>query len=413
MAGGGRSLKGGGLEEPPSYSRSWCRRWGLVGVWRIGFLPGPEERASTARRPRGAGPADSTPRMQALVDEARRTGRKERGQLGPTWKKSTARIPRIGSRAAVWVLAQLHLFFAAFVLAVPIFAVIIEFIGYKTGDKRYDKLAYEFTKLLSVSFSFTAALGAFLLFMLVLLVPEVHELPDARLLADVRCPTSRCSSSRRSSSTATTTAGASSARSVHLFLGMMLNIVGTAIMLIANAWLTFMTSPAGVSETGARISTWDAVNNYTWMPINIHRIIANVAFGGVRSPRPTPRSSFLHGQDRRGARPLRLDGLHRQLSSRSCAFLPLPFAGYYLASRDLRLLADDGLHDDGRRLLVALHRPGGADRQRSSSPPTTTSGSGWRASRALERFRARHQVLCSSSIDPVFDDLGDAALDGR
>ena len=48
------------------------------------------------------------------------------------------------------MVAQLHLLFAAFVLAVPIFAFIIEVIGYKTGDERYDRLAHEFTKLLSV-----------------------------------------------------------------------------------------------------------------------------------------------------------------------------------------------------------------------------------------------------------------------
>jgi len=63
-------------------------------------------------------------------------------------------FPVIGSRAAIWVIAQLHLFFAAFVLAVPIFALIIEFIGYKTGEKKYDQLAHEFTKLLSTAFSF-------------------------------------------------------------------------------------------------------------------------------------------------------------------------------------------------------------------------------------------------------------------
>lgn len=45
-------------------------------------------------------------------------------------------FPVIGSRVAIWVVAQLHLMFAAFVLAVPIFALIIEFIGYFTGDKR-------------------------------------------------------------------------------------------------------------------------------------------------------------------------------------------------------------------------------------------------------------------------------------
>ena len=69
-------------------------------------------------------------------------------------------FPVIGSRVAIWAVAQLHLLFAAFVLAVPIFAFIIEVIGYKTGDLRYDKLAHEFTKLLSVSFSLTATFGA-------------------------------------------------------------------------------------------------------------------------------------------------------------------------------------------------------------------------------------------------------------
>src|SRR5205085_8690104 len=78
----------------------------------------------------------------------------------------------VGSRVAIWVVAQLHLLFAAFVLAVPIFAFIIEVIGYKTGDMRYDRLAYEFTKLLSTSFSLTATFGAALTFMLIALYPK-------------------------------------------------------------------------------------------------------------------------------------------------------------------------------------------------------------------------------------------------
>src|SRR5207253_11246610 len=43
-----------------------------------------------------------------------------------------------------------------------------------------------------------------------------------------------------------------------------------------------MMSPAGVTETGAlKGSVWAAINNYTWMPINIHRLIANIVFGGT------------------------------------------------------------------------------------------------------------------------------------
>ena len=81
-------------------------------------------------------------------------------------------FPVVGSRVAIWAVAQLHLLFAAFVLAVPLFAFIIEVIGYKTGDLRYDRLAHEFTKLLSVSFSLTATFGAFLTFMLIALYPK-------------------------------------------------------------------------------------------------------------------------------------------------------------------------------------------------------------------------------------------------
>ena len=46
--------------------------------------------------------------------------------------RPTAPFPVVGSRVAIWIVAQLHLLFAAFVLAVPMFALIIEFIGYHT-----------------------------------------------------------------------------------------------------------------------------------------------------------------------------------------------------------------------------------------------------------------------------------------
>ena len=42
-------------------------------------------------------------------------------------------FPVIGSRLAVWGVAQLHLNFAAFILGCPIFAVIIEIIGWRCG----------------------------------------------------------------------------------------------------------------------------------------------------------------------------------------------------------------------------------------------------------------------------------------
>jgi len=108
----------------------------------------------------------------------------------------------------------------------PIFAIIIEVIGYKTGDQRYDRLAYEFTKLLSTSFSLTATFGACLTFMLIILYPKFTNY----LMSVSPRPSSRtcCSSSSRPfSSTPITTAGGSSIRWFILAWGSALNLVGT------------------------------------------------------------------------------------------------------------------------------------------------------------------------------------------
>src|SRR5947209_18663347 len=54
----------------------------------------------------------------------------------------------IGGRGAVWVAAEVHLMFAAFVLVVPMFAVITAFIAIVAKDETYDKLSHEFIRLL-------------------------------------------------------------------------------------------------------------------------------------------------------------------------------------------------------------------------------------------------------------------------
>ena len=77
----------------------------------------------------------------------------------------------LDSRRLVWFLAQMHLFFAAFVLGVPLFAVTIEIVGWRSRDDKFDKLAYEFTSLLSVAYATTAALGGLLAFALFTLYP--------------------------------------------------------------------------------------------------------------------------------------------------------------------------------------------------------------------------------------------------
>jgi len=196
-------------------------------------------------------------------------------------------FPIIGSRAAIWIAAQLHLFFAAFVLGVPMFAVVAEAIGMFTKEERYDKLAKEFTRLLLVSYSATAIWGAVLVFLLITLYPALWG-----YLAEIFAPSmwvyvgifffesftlylyyygwNHWKTGR--------------AKWGHWALGILLNIWGTAVMLIANSWLTYMMSPpAEVTPDTApsMVRFWSAFANATWMPINVHRLIANVVFGGA------------------------------------------------------------------------------------------------------------------------------------
>src|SRR2546430_4267209 len=108
-----------------------------------------------------------------------------------------------------------------------------------------------------------------------------------------------------------------------------LPIFGTAILLIGNSWVTFMMSPAGVAETGAlKGSVWAAINNYTWMPINIHRLIANIVFGGTIAAAYTAFRFLGATSDEERARYdwMGYVGHFVALS----AFIVLPFAGYYL-----------------------------------------------------------------------------------
>src|SRR4030095_1420688 len=116
----------------------------------------------------------------------------------------------------------------------------------------------------------------------------------------------------------------------HLALGLGLNIVGTAIMFIANAWLTFMMSPRGVSSQGAVLCVWDGMLNYTWMPINVHRVIANVAFGGSVA---AAYAAFKFLQAETDEERAHYDWMgNTGVLAPISASLPLPFAGYYLAS---------------------------------------------------------------------------------
>lgn len=235
------------------------------------------------------------------------------------------------SRLAIWVIAELHLMFGAFVLGVPIFAVTIEIVGWKTKDPRYDKLAHEFIKLLSGAFGFTATLGGLLAFSLWGLYPKFMNylsgaFHDAMyiyallfFLESITLYIYYYFWDRMHNQ-----------KGLHIGLGILLNVWGTIIMMMANSWAAFMMSPVGIDkETGNFIGTvWQAVNNPLWHPLNLHRILGNIAFGGfICAAYAAIRYLGAKTQEERA----HYDWMG--YVGNFCAvagLVPLPFAGYWL-----------------------------------------------------------------------------------
>jgi hypothetical protein len=90
-----------------------------------------------------------------------------------------------------------------------------------------------------------------------------------------------------------------------------------------------MVSPAGVDEAGRFTGTlWQAVNNFTWMPVNIHRLIANITFGGTVA---AAYAAFRFLGARTEAERAQYDwmGYIGNFVALS-ALMVLPFAGYWL-----------------------------------------------------------------------------------
>src|SRR4029453_3077408 len=104
-------------------------------VWMASVFVTHNEYKEPYRAP--AATVDATPRAEGVTAE--KAAAESNAKATPYTEPEHRPFPVVGSRVAIWSVAQLHLLFAAFVLAVPIFAFIVEAIGYKTGDRRYDR----------------------------------------------------------------------------------------------------------------------------------------------------------------------------------------------------------------------------------------------------------------------------------
>ena len=272
----------------------------------------------------------------------------------PAPKLKRSDYPNIGtsSRAIVWVIAQMHLFFGALVLAVPIFVLVIELIGFKTNDDRYDDMAHEFMKVSLTAYAITALFGGTLALSLFLLYPQfmsymmqafgsqvlvyaVLFFLESILLYIYYYGWNALRYGNR--------------KWVHLTLGLLLNGVGTTLLVVANSWSTFMMAPSGIDPaTGAVTgSIWEIMKGPLWNPLNLHRFIANIAFGGAVVG---AYAAFKFLAARTQAEKAHYDWMgYTSNFIAILAFLPLPFAGYWLMaeiyaySQQMGILAMGGI----------------------------------------------------------------------
>lgn len=189
-------------------------------------------------------------------------------------------FPVIGSRDWIWIVSQLHLNFAAFVLGVPIFAVTMEYIGWKRSDERLDRIAYDFTKLFTLAYTVTAVLGSIFLVSLPLLYPKFIDymmkilgptwwLYLIVMYGEVLVCYYYFYSWKK----------LSDRKGLHVSLGVLLNILGATLLLITSIWVGFMTTPGGVNAEGELVSRWGAIHTHMWIPLSLHRFVANIVFG--------------------------------------------------------------------------------------------------------------------------------------
>ncbi|MFQ5971675.1 MAG: cytochrome ubiquinol oxidase subunit I [Alphaproteobacteria bacterium] len=242
-------------------------------------------------------------------------------------------IAGIGGRSVVWVFAQMHLFLAAFVLAVPLFVLIIELVGTLTKEERYDRMAHEFMKISMAAYSFTALTGGGLALALFLFYPVVMDyllrvFQGQTLIYAILFILESVFLYIYYYSWGALRYG--NRKWFHLCIGLVLNNVGLTLMFVANAWATFMMSPAGVDpDTGAITGTvWEATQNPLWNPLNLHRFLANIAYGGAIVGAYAA-YRFLSAAGREERAHYDWMGYTSNIIA-IVALLPLPFAGYFL-----------------------------------------------------------------------------------
>ncbi len=247
-----------------------------------------------------------------------------------------SRIGSFDSRLLVWFVTQLHTYFGGLVLALPIFCVLLEFLGLSSRKParalRYDGLARDLAKVGLLALSVTAVVGSLMLGTFLFFYPSfmmymggtfkdfmpvyaIVFVGESLLLVTYYYSWNRMTEP--------------ALKWGHASIGLLANVFGTALLLLANSWSAFMMAPAGVDAQGRFLGNgWHLLHSALWNPLNVHRFLANIMSGGAVVLAYACYRFFTSKTEEERAY---FDWVgHIFLFVTVCALLPMPFAGYWL-----------------------------------------------------------------------------------
>ena len=247
--------------------------------------------------------------------------------------------PRYGSfdnRSFVWFVTQQHTYFGGFVLALPLFCVILEFAGLMRRDRtvaaRYDRMARDFLRVALLALSLTAVVGSLMLGLFVWFYPSFMKymggtfksmmpIYAAVFLGESLLLIAYYYTWDRWQTPAT--------KWLHATLGVAANSLGALLLLLANAWIAFMMTPAGVDAQGRYLgNVRHLLHSALWNPLNVHRFLADIMSGGAVVIAYAAYRFFTSESEEERAY---YDWVgYVFLVVTVCALLPMPFAGYWL-----------------------------------------------------------------------------------
>jgi len=247
-----------------------------------------------------------------------------------------SRIGSLDSRLLVWFVTQQHTYFGGFVLALPIFCVLLEFLGLSSRKPalalRYDGLARDLAKVALLALSVTAVVGCLMLGMFLSFYPSFMKymggtfkafmpfyaivfVGESLLLIVYYYSWNRMAEP--------------ALKWVHASIGVLTNVFGTTLLLLANSWSAFMMAPAGVDAHGRFLGNgWHLLHSALWNPLNVHRFLADIMSGGAVVLAYACYRFFTSKTEEERAY---FDWVgYIFLFVTVCALLPMPFAGYWL-----------------------------------------------------------------------------------